>query len=90
MNLAPGHYGQRLVEEARERPEDAALGLASQAEKDEVVARQHRVDDLGDDGVVVADDARKECLAGAQPRHEVLPDPSRTGRRLTRPAATAA
>ena len=90
MNLAPGDDGQRLVEQARERLEDVRLGLPPQAEEDEVVARQHRVDDLGNDGVVVADDARKERPADAQARHEVLATSSRTGRRLTRPAATAA
>ena len=72
VNLAAGHDGRSLVEQAGERAQDAALGLAAQAEQDEIVARQHRVDDLRDDRVVVADDAGEERAAGAEARDEVL------------------
>ena len=36
------------------------LGLAALAEEDDVLARQDRVLDLGNDGLVVADDAGEE------------------------------
>ena len=55
-----------------ERAQDAALRLAAQAEQDEVVPRQHRVDELRNDGVVVADDAGKQRLAAAELRNEVV------------------
>ncbi len=38
--------------------------LAAEAEKDEVMAGEDGVNDLRDDGVVVADDAGEEGLAG--------------------------
>ena len=65
MDFAAGDDGQRLVEQRGQRAEQARLRLAAQAEQDEVVAREHGVDHLRDDGVVVADDAGKERLAGA-------------------------
>ena len=48
------------VEQGGEGAEDARLGLAAEAEQDEVVAGEDGVDELGDDGVVVADDAGEE------------------------------
>ena len=59
-NLAAGDVGQLLVEQRGERAQDAALGLAAQAEQDEVLLRQDGVHDLRNDGVFVADDAGKE------------------------------
>ena len=56
-----------LVEQRRQRAQDAGLRLAAQPEKNEVVARQDGVDDLGTDGVVVADDAGKQRLAPSLP-----------------------
>jgi len=45
------------VEEGRQGAQDAAFRLSPQAEKNEVVARQDGVDDLGNYRVFVADDA---------------------------------
>ena len=61
--------GNRLVEEADERAHQPALGLALFAEEEQVVAGDQGEVDLGDDGVVVADDAGKELVspAGALP-----------------------
>ena len=47
------------VEQGGEGAEDAGLRLAAQAEQDEVVPRENGVDELGYDGVFVADDAGK-------------------------------
>ena len=54
------------------RAQDARLRLAAQAEQDEIVTRQDRVDDLRHDGVVVADDAGKERLAAPELVDQVL------------------
>ena len=54
------------VEQCRQCPQNAGFRLAAQAEEDEVVAREHRVDDLRDDRVVVTDDAREERFFGAR------------------------
>ena len=74
VNLAAGHDRDLLVEQIDEAAEDPALRLAAQAEQDEVVARQDRVDELRDDGVVVADDAGKQRLARLQLANEVVAD----------------
>ena len=73
VNLAAGHDRNLLVEQIDQAAKDPALGLAAQAEQDEVVPRQDRVHELRDDGLVVADDAREERLAGLQLPHEIVP-----------------
>ncbi len=68
-DLGAGDVGAGGVEQGGERAQDARFGLAAQAEQDEVVAREDGVDELGDDGVFVADDAGEErglCLRGAR------------------------
>ena len=74
MDLAARDDRDRLVEQTDERAQDAALRLAAQAEQDEVVARQHRVDDLRHDRVVEADDPGKERRARAQALDQVAAD----------------
>ena len=61
------------------------LRLAAQAEQDEVVARQDRVDDLRDDRVVVADDAGEQRLAGRSLRIRLSRTSSLTLRRGAAP-----
>jgi hypothetical protein len=58
-------YRQALVEEIGQLSNDTALRLAAQAEQDDVVTRQDRVDELRNDGVVVTNDAGEQFLAGA-------------------------
>ena len=74
MNLAAGHDRNLLVEQIDEAAQDAALGLAAQAEQDEVVTREDGVDELRDDGLVVADDAGKERFARLQLANQVVAD----------------
>ena len=74
VDLAPGHDWNGVVEQADERAQDPALRLTTQAEQDEVVARQNRVDDLRDDRVVEADDSRKERRPRLEPRDQVASD----------------
>ncbi len=71
MDLAARDDRDRLVEQADERAQDAALGLSAQAEQDEIVARQDGVDDLRHDRVVEADDAGKERRARTQALDQV-------------------
>ena len=71
VNLRPGDDGYRVVEQVDELADDAALGLPAKTQKDEVVAREHGVDDLRDDRLVVADDAGEDALAAAQLPQEV-------------------
>ena len=74
VDLASGHHGNPLVEERDQRAQEACLRLPAQAEEDEIVLGEQRVDELGDDRIVVADDAAKEWFAAPQPFNEVLPD----------------
>ncbi len=63
-DLGAGDIRAGGVEEGCEGAEDARFGLATEAEKDEVVLREDGVDDLRDDGVFVADDAGEERSFG--------------------------
>src|SRR6185503_13945789 len=72
VDLAAGHDRNLLVQQIDQAAQDAALRLAAQAEQDEVVPREHRVDQLRDDRLVVADDAGKQALARAQLAHQVV------------------
>ena len=58
--LGAADVGGLGVEQGGEGAQDAALGLTTEAEEDEVVAGEDGVDDLRDDGIVVADDAGEE------------------------------
>ncbi len=60
VHLAPRQDGDLLVEQQHEVPQDAALGLPAEPEQDEVVPRQDGGHELGDDGVLVAHDPRKQ------------------------------
>ena len=71
VEVAAGDHGRVLVQEAGQRAQDARLGLAAQAEQDEVVPRQDRVDDPGQHGLVVADDAWKQRLVRVQAGEQV-------------------
>jgi hypothetical protein len=74
VNFAARHDRDSLVEQIDEAAQDARLRLAAQAEQDEIVAREDRVDELRHDGVVVADDAREKRLARPELAHEVVAD----------------
>ncbi len=73
VDLAAGHDGDLRIEKLRQAPQDAALGLAAQAQQDEIVPRQYGVDDLRDDRVVVAVHAGEQLLAGFDGAKQVLP-----------------
>ena len=56
-NLAAGQIRHVRIEQRRQGAQDAAFGLAAQAEQNEIVPRENGIDDLRNNGVVVADDA---------------------------------
>ena len=89
MDFTSRHDRNHLVQEPNQRPQNARLGLTAQTEKDEVVTRQHRVDDLRHDGVVEPDDAREQRRAWASRSIRLCRTSSLTLRRGTRPAATS-
>ena len=68
MDRQLGHVevGDLLVEEPDQQPHQAALGLSLLAQKQHVVLGDQADVDLGDDRVVVADDAGKQLFARRQ------------------------
>jgi hypothetical protein len=66
MNLAAGDVRNFQVQEINEAAQDATLGLASQPEKDEIVARQNRVGNLRQNGFLVSVNAGEEWLSGVK------------------------
>ena len=62
-----------LVEQVDQRADHAGLGLTALAEEDHVVAGQECVLELGEDGVVVAEDLGEQRLAGLDPGGGVAP-----------------
>jgi hypothetical protein len=72
VDLAAGHYRDVLVEERHQGAQQSRLRLAAQAEQDEVVLRQERVDELRYDRIVVANDAGKQRLTGTQLDDQVV------------------
>ena len=72
VDLAAGEHRHHLVEQPNEQPGDPRLGLPALAQQHDVLAAQHRVLDLGDDGLVVTDDTRQERLATPQAGDEVV------------------
>ena len=62
-----------MVEKVGQLPKNAALCLTAQTEQDQVMARQHGIDDVGDDRVVIAHDTGKDGLAVYELFHQVPP-----------------
>ena len=73
VHLAPGEDGDLLVEQCRQRAQDAALRLTPQAEQDEVVARQNGVDHLRHHGILEPDYAGEDLLLRLEHADEVVP-----------------
>ena len=72
MNFAAGNRRNEFIEKIDQTAQNAGFRLASQSQKDEVVARKNGVDDLGNDRVLVSHDARKDRLLCAETADEVL------------------
>ena len=61
-----------LVQQARQRPQNAALRLPAQAEQNEIMAREHRVAQLRNHRVFVADDAGENRFTLADLVNEIV------------------
>ncbi len=72
VDLAAREEGNFFVEQRDELPQDAALGLAPQAQQDEVVTRQDGIHELRDDGIGIAHDAREERRAVLEEADQIL------------------
>ena len=65
VDLAPPDDGDVFVEKRRELPDNPRFGLAAEAEQDDVVPGEDRIDERGDHRLFVADDPGKEVLLRA-------------------------
>ena len=59
MDFAATQIGRLWIEQSRKCPQDASLRLAAQAEQDEIMPGKNRIDDLGNDRVVIPNDPGK-------------------------------
>ena len=73
VDLAARDRGQVLVEQRDQGSQDTGLRLSPQSEENEVVPGQDRVDQFGDDGLLVTDDAGKDLFAAGKLDHQVVP-----------------
>src|SRR5712692_5722075 len=73
VDLATGDDGDFRIEQGHQAAENAAFGLPPQAEEDEIVPRQDSVDNLRDDGVLVAVDSREQRFPFVHLAQKVLP-----------------
>ena len=69
----PATIGNGLVEQVDQLAEHPGLGLAAQAQKQHVVLGEDRVLDLGDHGLLVAEDLGKQRLARLELGDQVAP-----------------
>src|SRR2546430_681397 len=72
IDLAAVDHRDFRIEQAGQRSDQPALGLATLAQEDDVLARQDGVLDLGNDGSLEADDAGEELLARLDLADQVL------------------
>ena len=72
VDFASGDVRGLRIEQAGKCAQDSALGLAAQAQQNEIVAGEYRVHDLGDDRIVIADDARKYRTLSLQASYQIF------------------
>ena len=72
VDLAAVDDGDGFVEQTDEAADQTALRLTALAEEHHVVTGEDRVLDLGDDGLLVADDPREDRLARPEASDQVL------------------
>ena len=70
VEVGAGDGGDALIQKSHQAAQDARLGLAAEAQENEVVARQDGVHQAWQDGFLVADDAGKQLRdVGPGPQH---------------------
>src|SRR6476619_1543389 len=72
--LAAGNDGNPLVQEAGQLTQESTLGLTPETEQNEVVSGKQCVHDVRQDGIFVADNARKQRLTRLQSPEQVTPN----------------
>src|SRR5689334_12895616 len=60
MDFRARHIGQKRIEQGRQHPDEPGLGLSAESEKDEVMTREHRVNHLRHNTIVITDNSRKQ------------------------------
>ena len=71
VDLGPGHDRHPLIQQARQAADEARLGLAALAQEDHVVSGQQGILQLGQHGVVVAEDLGEQWLTSPDAGHRV-------------------
>ena len=66
VDFRAGDDRQGVVEQVDQSAEHPRFGLAAKSEKKNVVSREDGVDDLRDDGFVIAEDIRKQRIAAPE------------------------
>ena len=79
VHLAPGQNGDLRIQKFHELPEDPALRLSPEAQKDEVVPGENRIHQLGNHGVCHIRRCREEVLPAWSFRIRFLRSSSLTG-----------
>src|SRR6266850_2123883 len=70
VNFRTGNYRKAFIQQFSQLADYPAFRLAAQTEQNEVVSRQDGVDQLRDNGVVVANDSGKKLFPRAQFRDQ--------------------
>ena len=71
MHLRSRHHRNRLIEQFDQQSQHPCFSLAPQSEKEHVVSGEHRVLDLGNHRLVVAQNSGKQRAAVGQPCEQV-------------------
>src|SRR5262245_4289467 len=72
VDLAPGDIRRHFIQQACEQTDDSRLGLTAESEQDEVVPREHRVDQLRDHRIFIADNSREQRLTPLQLADQIV------------------
>jgi len=72
--FSPADHRGPLVKQAGKRPQQPCFALPALTEQDKIVARDQRTLDLGQHGVVEAQDARPDLVTLGQRGQQVFPD----------------
>jgi hypothetical protein len=72
VNFAARNVRHLWIKHRGEGAQNAAFCLSTQSEKNKIMARENRVHDLRNHGVVVSNDAGKYRAAFAQSRHQIF------------------
>ena len=71
-DFASGHIRQALVKKPGEHADDAGFGLSAQSQQNEIVPREHGVDNLWNHGIFEADHAGEQVVAALELADQIL------------------